>query len=174
MICAPNMRISGRDLRPSWLSYMGYIASVSKALQSVEKTKNSQLTIDDAIYFNHGTRMALLMFEEEGERRIPEPSDAECEAIRVHNWMERARSTVGKTSIKTVLAEMTAMMGKMPNVREVERAIPRVQFAKDVCIDKLSLGKKYIATKLTSETLRRKFKLSAALTMDGIREYGPQ
>ena len=44
------------------------------------------------------------------------------------------------------------MIRKVPNVREVERAIPRIQFAKDVCIDKLSLGVKYIAAKLTSET----------------------
>ena len=110
MICAPNMRISGRDLRPSWLSYMGYIASVSKVLQSVEKTGNSQLTMDDAIYFDHGTRMALLVFDEEGERRIPEPSEAECEGIRVHNWMEPARSAGEKTSIKTDLAEVTAKM----------------------------------------------------------------
>ena len=92
------------------------------------------------------------MFDEEGERRIPQPSEAECEAIRVHNWMERARSIGEKTSIKTDLAEVTAMMGKVPNMREVERAIPRVQFAKDVCVDKLSLGTKYIAAKLTSET----------------------
>ena len=55
VICAPKMRISDRDLRPSWFSYMGYSASVSKVLQSVEKTGNSQLTIDDAIYFDHGT-----------------------------------------------------------------------------------------------------------------------
>ena len=52
-ICAPNIRVSGRGLRPSWLSYMEYIASVSKILQSVETTGNSQLTLDDAIYFDH-------------------------------------------------------------------------------------------------------------------------
>ena len=40
-ICAPNMRISSNDFRPSWLSYMGYVASVSKVLQSVEKTGNA-------------------------------------------------------------------------------------------------------------------------------------
>ena len=131
---------------------MGYIASISKVLQSVEKTGNSQLTIDDAIYFDYGTRMALLMFNDEGERRLPEPSEAECEAIRVHNWMERARSSGAKTSIKTDLAEVTAVMGKVPNEREVERAIPRVQFAQDVTVDQLSVGMKYIAAKLTSET----------------------
>ena len=114
-ICSPNMRISSEDLRPSWLSYMGYIASISKVLQSVEKTENSQLTIDDAIYFDHGTRMALLMFNDEGERRLPESSVAEFEAIRVHDWMERARSLGAKTSIKTDLAEVTANMGKVPN-----------------------------------------------------------
>ena len=150
MICAPNLRICSGELRPSWLSYMGYNASVSKVLQSVEKTGNSQLTIDYAIYFNHGIRMALLVFNEEGERRIPEPSETECEAIRVNNWMERARSTGEKTSIKTDVAEITATMGNVPNEREVERAIPRVQFAKDVCVDKLSLGMKFIAAQLTS------------------------
>ena len=151
-ICAPNMRISSGDLRPSWLFYMGYIASLSKVLQSVEKTGNSQLTIDDAIYFDHGSRMALLMFNDEGERRLPEPSEAECEAIRIHNWMERARSSGAKTSIKTDLTEVTAIMGKVPNEREVERAIPRVQFAQDVTVDHFSVGMKYIAAKLTSET----------------------
>ena len=146
------MRISSGDLRPSWLSYMGYIASVSKVLQSVEKTGNSQLTIDDAIYFYHGTRMALLMFNDEGERRLPEPSETECESIRIHNWMEPARSSGAKTSIKTDLAEVTATMGKFPNEREVERAITRVQFAQDVTVDQLSVGMRYIAAKLTSET----------------------
>ena len=113
-ICAPNLRVSSSDLRPSWLSYMGYIASVSKVLQSVEKTGNAQLTIDDAVYFDHGTRMAVLMFNEEGERRLPEPTKSECEAILMHNWMERARSSGGKTSIKDDLAEVTAAMGKCP------------------------------------------------------------
>ena len=42
-------------------------------------------------------------------------------------------------------------MEKVPDVREVERAFPRVQFAKDVCVSKSSLGMKYIAAKLTSE-----------------------
>ena len=51
----------------------------------------------DPIFFDHGTRMALLMFNDEGERRLPEPSEAECEAIRVHDWMERARSSGAKT-----------------------------------------------------------------------------
>ena len=40
-ICAPNMQVSGRDFRPSWLSDMGDIASVLKILQSVETSGNS-------------------------------------------------------------------------------------------------------------------------------------
>ena len=96
--------------------------------------------------------MAFLVFNEVGERRIPEISEAECEAIEVYNWMERARSTIEKTSIKSELAGVTAVMGKVSDVIEVERAILRVHFGKDVCVDRLSLGIKYIAAKLTSET----------------------
>ena len=96
--------------------------------------------------------MAVLMFNNEGERRLPEPTEAECEAIRINNWMERARSSGVKTSIKTDLAEVTATMAKVPNERKVERAIPRVQFAQDLTIDQLSVGMRYITAMLTSET----------------------
>ena len=65
--------------------------------------------------------------------------------------MDRARSTGEKSSITTDLAGVTAIMGKVPT-RELERAICRVQFAKDVGIDRLLLAMKYIAAKLTSET----------------------
>ena len=43
-------------------------------------------------------------------------------------------------------------MGKVSEVREIERAIPRVRYATDICLTKMSLGVKYIAAKLTSET----------------------
>ena len=83
-ICAPNMRVSSRNLRPSWLSHMWFIASVSKTVQSVETSGNSQLTLDDAIYFDHGTRMALLMFSAEGQPRNAKQS--EC----ITGWSVRA------------------------------------------------------------------------------------
>ena len=92
------------------------------------------------------------MFDTEGERRLPEPTTAECEAIRLHNWIERARSSGETTSKNTDLAEATAEMGKVSEVHEVERVIPRVRYAADICLTKMSLGVKYIATKLTSET----------------------
>ena len=95
--------------------------------------------------------MGLLTFSAE-ERQPHEPTPAECEALRVHNRMERASSTGEYTSIKTELAEVTAQMGKVSEIREVERAIPRVQFATDICHTKLSLDMKYIVAKLTSET----------------------
>ena len=99
-----------------------------------------------------GTGMVLLMFDAEGERRLPEPTTAECEAIRLHNRTERARSSGEKTSIKTDLAEATAEMGKVSEGREIERAIPRVRYFTDICLTKMSLGTKYIAAKLTCET----------------------
>ena len=151
-ICAPNMRVSGKAFRPSWLSYMGYIVSGSKILQTMETTGNSHLTLDDAIHFDHGTRMALLMFSAEAERRLPELTIAECEAIRLHNWKERARSSGKKTSIKTDLAEATAEMGKVTDTREIGRAIQRVRYSTDICLTKMSLGVKYIVAKLTWET----------------------
>ena len=117
-ICAPNMRVSGRDFRPSWLSYMGYIASLSKILQSVETTGNSQLTLDDAVFLTTAPEWHYwCLIPKENERRLPEPSTAECEAIRLHNWMERARSSGEKTSIKIDLAEVTAQMGEVSEVR---------------------------------------------------------
>ena len=106
------MKTHGGDFRPFWISCMGYVASVSKILQSVKRTGN-----------DHGTGMALLMFNAEGERRLPEPKPPECEATR----------------------EVTAKMGKVSEIREVERLIPRVQFATDIYLIKLSLAMKYIA-----------------------------
>ena len=121
-------------------------------MQSVKTTRKSQLTLDDAIYFDHGTKMALLMFDAEGEKRLPQSSTAECETIRLYNWMERMRSSGEKTSIKTELADITAQMGKVPETREVEQSILRVRFATDIYLTKMSLGMKYIAAKLTCET----------------------
>ena len=118
-----------------------------KILQSIKQMGNSQLAWDDVvIHLDHDIRMGLLMFNS------PEPSPAECETIRLHNWMERARSAGEKTSIKAELAEVTEQIGKISEIREVERAIPRAQFASDICFTGLSLGMQYIATELTSET----------------------
>ena len=43
-------------------------------------------------------------------------------------------------------------MGKVSDICEVERTIPRVRFATDICLTKMSLGVKFIAAKLTCET----------------------
>ena len=62
------------------------------------------------------------------------------------------RSSGEKTSLKTDLTETSALMGKVSAEREVERSIPRVQFATDICVTKLSLLMKYIAVILTCDT----------------------
>ena len=134
------------------LAFLHGVHRVSLILQLVEKTGISQLTLDNAIYFDHGMRMALLMFNAEAERRLSEPSTAECEGIRLHNWIERERSYGEKTPIKTELTEATAQMGKVSENREGERAIPRVRFATDICLTEMSFGVKYIAARLTYET----------------------
>ena len=99
-ICAPNTQVDCNQLRPSWLTLMGFIAALSKIIQPVEKTGNVQLLLDDAIHFDNGTRVALLVFNHEGEHQLPETSPTECKAVRMHNlWSVRARET-NKTSIK--------------------------------------------------------------------------
>ena len=151
-ICASNLRVDTHTLRPSWLSYQAYIASVAKVLQSIERRGNTQLTIDDAINFDHGTRMGLIMFDEEGERQTQEPTVEECDAVRQYNWLERTRSDQPKGFLKTELTATMNQMGQCPNVRKVERTLPRVQFTKDVSKDKLTLGMKTILSKIALET----------------------
>ena len=43
-------------------------------------------------------------------------------------------------------------MGKVSEVREIERATPRVRFDTDICLTKMSRGVKYIAANPTCET----------------------
>ena len=138
--CAPNLRIDINNLRQTWLSQMGHIAASSRICQAVETTGNSQLIWDDAIYFDHGTRMGLLMFDEVVETMLPEPSIEECQAVRMQNLIKRTRSDGKKTSIKKHLNQTMTQMAECSNVREAERASPRVEFAQDTGLAKLSLG----------------------------------
>ena len=126
--------------------------NLARAMEKAQRIMRNKLNLDNATSFDHGTRMAILMFDNEGKRRLPKPTTAECEANRLHNWMDCVRSSGEKTSIKTNLSEVTAQTGKVSEVREVVRAIPTVKFATDVCLTKMSLGMTYIAAKLTCET----------------------
>ena len=99
---------------------MGFFAAVSRILQSVETTGNAQLSWDDVIYFDNGTRMALLMFNDKRGRLLPEPSRKECDAVRMHNWVERTRSHGERTSIQKDLTKTMAEMKKCPSERDVE------------------------------------------------------
>ena len=67
-ICAPNLRVGAGDLRPAALSYLAYVTAISKVVQSVERSGNSQLTIDDAIFYDQGMRMGRLTFDQQGRR----------------------------------------------------------------------------------------------------------
>ena len=67
---------SNVNLRPLWMLYVGDIAAVSKILQSASRAGKEQLTLDDAIHFDHGTSMVLLMFRS-GERRPAEHTPAD-------------------------------------------------------------------------------------------------
>ena len=56
-ICAPNLRVGVGDLRPAALSYLAYIRAISKVVQSVDRSGNSQLTLDDTIFYDQRMRM---------------------------------------------------------------------------------------------------------------------
>ena len=67
-ICAPNLRVDREDLCPDALSYPAFFAAVSRALVAVERSGNAQLTIDDAILYDHGMRMSRMGFDLDGNR----------------------------------------------------------------------------------------------------------
>ena len=78
----------------------------------MERRSNAPLTIDDAINFNHGTQMALIMFNENCERQPQEQIIEECDAVRQYNWLERTRSDQPKSFLKTEQIEDMNMMGQ--------------------------------------------------------------
>ena len=79
-ICAPNKRVDNNDLRPSWFCYLSNLAAILGRC-----TGNAQLTQDQTLYVDLGTRLALLMLDHESERKLPEPSPDDCETVRMHN-----------------------------------------------------------------------------------------
>ena len=85
------------------------------------------MTIDDAINFDHGTRMALIMFNENCERQPQEQTIEVCDAVRQYNWLEPRRSDQPKGFLKTELTEDMNMMCQCSNVRELERTLPPVK-----------------------------------------------
>ena len=66
------MRVGYGDLRPSALSYHGYLAAISLVVQSVECRWNAKLTLDDTIYFDQGMEMGRLTFDHRARRTIKE------------------------------------------------------------------------------------------------------
>ena len=147
-ICAPNLRVGAGDLRPAALSYLAYIASVSKAVQSVERCGNSQLTIDDAIFYDHGMMMGRLTFDQQGRRLTGEATATEREAVRRHNWLVRNNVEI---TVREELAEMAKQIGDWPAARAVERTIPQKRFALGSEPVKLPVGLRHIiATESTN------------------------
>ena len=88
-ICAPNLRVDREDLRPDTLSYPAFFAAVSRALVAIERSRNTQLTIDDAILYDHGMRMGRMAFDLDGNRIARESNVTEREAVRRYNWLVR-------------------------------------------------------------------------------------
>ena len=125
-ICASNLPVSAGDLRPAAFSYLAYVAAISKVVQSVERSGNSQLTIDDAIFYDQGMRMGRLIFDQQGRRLTREATATEREAVRRHNWLVRNAKEI---PVREELAKMMKQVGDWPAAGAVERTIPQIRFA---------------------------------------------
>ena len=152
-ICAhPNLRVDREDLRPDTLSYPAFFAAVSRALVAIERSGNAQLTIDDAIFYDHGMRMGRMAFDLDGNRIARESSVTEREAVRRYNWLVRKDKEI---PVRAELAELTKQIGAWPAARTVERTIPQIHFASGIEPVKLSVGLRCIvaieATNLKAE-----------------------
>ena len=151
-ICAPNLRVDHGDLRPDALSYPAFFAAISRVLIAVERSGNAQLTIDDAVLFDHGMCMGRMAFDLEGNRVMREPSVSEREAVRRYNWLVRKDKEV---PVRAELAELVKQIEAWPAARTVERTIPQIHFATGIEPVKLPVGIRHIvaneATNLKNE-----------------------
>ena len=106
------------DLRPDALSYPAFFAAISRVLIAVEHSGNAQLTIDDAVFFDHGMRMGRMAFDLDGNRVMRESNVTEREAVRRYNWLVRKDKEI---SVRTELTELVKQIGARPAARTVER-----------------------------------------------------
>ena len=113
-ICAPNLRVDRGDLRLDALSYPAFFAAISRVLIAVEHSGNAQLTIDDAVLFDHGMRMGRMAFDLDGNRVMQESNVSEREAVRRYNWLVRKDKEI---PVRTELAELVKQIGAWPAAR---------------------------------------------------------
>ena len=119
---------------------------------AVERSGNAQLTIDDAVLFDHGMYMGRMAFDLDGNCVMRESSVTEREAVRRHNWLVRKDKEV---PVRAELTELTKQIGTWPAARTVERTIPQISFATGIEPVKLPVGLRHIfaaeATNLKDE-----------------------
>ena len=110
-------------------------------VQSVERYGNSQLTIDDAVFYDHGMRMGRLTFDQQCRRLTREATATEREAVRRHNWLMRSNVEI---PVREELSEMAKQIGDWPTARAVERTFPQIRFPSDSEPVKLPVGLRHI------------------------------
>ena len=121
-------------------------------LIAVEHSGNAQLTIDDAVFFDHGMRMGRMAFDLDGNRVMRESNVTEREAVCRYNWLVRKDKEI---PVWTELTELVMQIGAWPAALSVERTIPQVHFAAGIEPVKLPVGLRHIvaaeATNLKTE-----------------------
>ena len=146
------------DLRPDALFYPAFFAAISRVLIAVERLGNAQLTIDDAVLFDHGMRMGRMAYDLDGNRVMRESNVTERKAVRRYNWLVRKDKEI---PVRTELTELVKQSGAWPAARTVERTIPKVHFAAGIEPVKLPVGLRHI---VAAEATNLKTEVAAAGT----------
>ena len=124
----------------------------------MERSGNAQLTIDDAVLFDHGMRKGRLAFDLDGNCAMRESNVTEREAVRRYNWLVRKDKEI---PVRTELAELVKQIGAWPAARTVEKTIPQIHFAAGIEPVKLSVGLRHI---VAAEATNLKIEIDAAGT----------
>ena len=126
----------------------------------MERYGNSQLTIDDTIFYDHGMRMGRLTFDQQGRRLTRESTATEREAVRRHNWLVRSNVEI---PVREELSEMAKQIGDWPTARAVQRTIPQIRFERGSEPVKLHVGLRHI---IATESANLKAEIDAcSITM---------
>ena len=138
---------------PAALSYLAYVAAISKVVQSeatyprqhsptspyvaaISKVVQSS-TIDDAIFYDHGMRSGRLTFDQQGRRVTREATATEQKAIRRHIWLVRNTTEI---PVREELVEMMKQVRDWPATCAVERTVTQIRFASGSEPVKLPVG----------------------------------
>ena len=104
--------------------------------QSVERRGNTQLTLDDAIHYDHGMRMGQLTFDHRGRRLMR----GNPRRTRGDAPSQLASAKRNRDPVQGELTEMMRQIGDWPPQLAMERTIPQIRFTTNIEPIKIPVG----------------------------------